>query len=108
MQGILREAEQQGMILFIDEIHTIIGAGGTAGTNDIGALLKPALARGEVAVIAATTDDEYRRFIEADTALERRFQPIRVNELDPRTDLRGAGIAARDDFARNISVQDRG
>ena len=83
MQGVLKEAEQQGVILFIDEIHTIVGAGGMAGTNDIGALLKPALARGEVAVIAATTDDEYRRFIESDTALERRFQPIRIKELTP-------------------------
>lgn len=83
MQGILKEAEQHSVILFIDEIHTIVGAGGTAGTNDIGALLKPALARGDVAVIAATTDDEYRRFIEEDTALERRFQPIRINELTP-------------------------
>jgi ATP-dependent Clp protease ATP-binding subunit ClpC len=81
MQGILQEAAQNQVILFIDEIHTIIGAGGMVGTNDIGALLKPALARGEIAVISATTDDEYRRFIESDTALERRFQPIRVNEL---------------------------
>lgn len=83
MQGILQEAAQGNIILFIDEIHTIIGAGGMVGTNDIGALLKPALARGEIAVIAATTGDEYRRFIEADTALERRFQPIRINELNP-------------------------
>ena len=83
MQSILTEAAQQRVILFIDEIHTIIGAGGMVGTNDLGALLKPALARGEIAVIAATTDDEYRRFIEADTALERRFQPIRINELSP-------------------------
>ncbi len=87
MQGILQEAIQNRVILFIDEIHTIIGAGGMVGTNDLGALLKPALARGEVAVIAATTDDEYRRFIEADTALERRFQPIRVNELTPEQTL---------------------
>ncbi len=83
MQTILNEAAQEHVILFIDEIHTIIGAGGMVGTNDLGALLKPALARGEIAVIAATTDDEYRRFIEADTALERRFQPIRINELSP-------------------------
>ena len=83
MQGILQEAAQNRVILFIDEIHTIIGAGGMVGTNDLGALLKPALARGEIAVISATTDDEYRRFIESDTALERRFQPIRVNELNP-------------------------
>lgn len=83
MQTILNEAAQERVILFIDEIHTIIGAGGMVGTNDLAALLKPALARGEIAVIAATTDDEYRRLIEADTALERRFQPIRINELSP-------------------------
>ena len=83
MQAILSEAKNQGIILFIDEIHTIMGTGGMMGTSDIGSMLKPALARGDIAVIAATTDDEYRKFIENDTALERRFQPIRVHELNP-------------------------
>lgn len=83
MQAILSEAKNQGIILFIDEIHTIMGTGGMIGTSDIGSMLKPALARGDIAVIAATTDDEYRKFIENDTALERRFQPIRVHELNP-------------------------
>jgi ATP-dependent Clp protease ATP-binding subunit ClpC len=81
IQSIIREAMQDNIILFIDEIHSIVGAGGMMGTADMASILKPSLARGEIAVIAATTDDEYRRFIETDTALERRFQPIRVHEL---------------------------
>ena len=73
-----------GTILFIDELHTIVGAGGTGegGTNDFGNFLKPFLARGEVSVIGATTRDEYRRFIERDSALERRFQAVEVEEPD--------------------------
>lgn len=82
MQSILKEATGEGILLFIDEIHTIMGTGGMMGTSDIGSMLKPSLARGEIACIAATTDDEYRKFIETDTALERRFQPIRVHELN--------------------------
>lgn len=81
MQALLHEASQDGVILFIDEVHTIVGAGGMPGLSDLASLLKPALARGEIACIAATTDDEYRRFIEPDEALERRFQPIRIQEL---------------------------
>ena len=81
MKAIVQEASQEGILLFIDEIHTIMGAGGMLGTTDIGSMLKPALSRGDIACIAATTDDEYRRFIESDSALERRFQPIRINEL---------------------------
>ncbi|MHB1357056.1 MAG: AAA family ATPase, partial [Anaerolineae bacterium] len=81
MQAIIAEASQDGVVLFIDELHSMVGAGGMAGTSDVASLLKPALARGQMACIAATTDDEYRRFIEPDSALERRFQPIRVNEL---------------------------
>jgi len=83
MQNIIKEASQEGIILFIDEIHSVMGAGGMMGSSDIASILKPSLARGEMAVIAATTDDEYRRFIEMDSALERRFQPIRINELSP-------------------------
>ena len=104
MQTILNEAAQARVILFIDEIHTIIGAGGMVGTNDLGALLKPALARGEIAVIAATTDDEYRRFIEADTALERRFQPIRINELSPELTFKIVS-ALRDRLGPKYHVQ---
>jgi len=84
VQGVLDEARQDGILLFIDELHTIIatGPGGDGEhTRSISNMLKPALARGEIACIGATTDEEYRRFIEPDAALERRFQPIRVGEL---------------------------
>ncbi|SKA77953.1 ATP-dependent Clp protease ATP-binding subunit ClpC [Clostridium sp. USBA 49] len=70
----------QNVILFIDEIHTIIGAGGAEGAIDASNILKPALARGEIQCIGATTIDEYRKYIEKDSALERRFQPVTVGE----------------------------
>ncbi len=87
MKALLAEANQDGMLLFIDEVHSIIGAGGAPGSSDMASLLKPTLARGEIACIAATTDDEYRRFIEQDAALERRFQPIRIQEMTPEQAL---------------------
>jgi ATP-dependent Clp protease ATP-binding subunit ClpC len=87
MEAILGEATDPGIVLFIDEIQTIIGAGGAAGTGDLASLLKPVLARGDLACIGATTDDEYRQFIEPDRALERRFNPIRVSELTPQQTL---------------------
>jgi ATP-dependent Clp protease ATP-binding subunit ClpC len=99
MQALLSEASQDGILLFIDEVHSIIGVGGAAGTGDIASLLKPALARGDLACLAATTDDEYRRFIEPDPALERRFQPIRVNELSPEQTLKIL-FALREEFLR--------
>lgn len=68
------------ILLFIDELHTIIGAGGAEGSLDASNILKPALARGEVQVIGATTIEEYRKYVEKDAALERRFQPVQVNE----------------------------
>ncbi|RJO59366.1 ATP-dependent Clp protease ATP-binding subunit [Candidatus Parcubacteria bacterium] len=71
------------LIVFIDEIHTIIGAGSASGSMDAANILKPALARGELRVIGATTLDEYRKHIESDAALERRFQPIIINEPSP-------------------------
>ena len=82
LKAVLKEIEdsQGGIILFIDEIHTIVGAGKTDGAMDAGNILKPMLARGEVRVIGATTIDEYRKYIEKDAALERRFQPILVDE----------------------------
>jgi ATP-dependent Clp protease ATP-binding subunit ClpC len=73
---------QREVILFLDEIHTMVGAGAAEGGIDASNLLKPALARGELQVIGATTSDEYRRYIEKDTALERRFQPIYLEEPD--------------------------
>src|SRR6185312_4158568 len=67
-------------ILFIDELHTLIGAGGAEGAIDASNILKPSLARGELQCIGATTLDEYRKYIEKDAALERRFQPIQIDE----------------------------
>lgn len=75
------------IILFIDELHTIVGAGKGEGGSDAGQLLKPALARGEIRVIGATTLDEYRKYIEKDPALERRFQPVYVDEPDVETTI---------------------
>jgi ATP-dependent Clp protease ATP-binding subunit ClpC len=104
VKAVLAEAAQDGLILFIDEVHTLMGAGGMVGTTDMASLLKPALARGDVACIAATTDDEYRRFIERDSALERRFQPIRVQELTPEQTL-GVVAALAEDLARTRGVE---
>ena len=86
VKAVLSEAEQEAVVLFIDELHSIVGSGGLVGTTDIGAQLKPALARG-VSCIGATTDDEYRRFIERDRAMERRFRPITVEEMSPADTL---------------------
>lgn len=72
--------EDQGILLFIDELHTIIGAGGAEGALDASNILKPSLSRGEIQLIGATTLEEYRKYIEKDAALERRFQPITVEE----------------------------
>ena len=74
------KAARGEVILFIDEIHTMVGAGGAEGAIDASNLLKPALARGELQCIGATTLDEYRKYIEKDTALERRFQPVYLEE----------------------------
>lgn len=72
--------ESGDVLLFIDEIHTIIGAGGAEGALDASNILKPSLARGELQLIGATTINEYRKYIEKDSALERRFQPVTVDE----------------------------
>lgn len=81
IKKVLAEVAKAGnVLLFIDEIHTIIGAGGAEGAIDASNILKPALARGEVQVIGATTIEEYRKYIEKDAALERRFQPVVVEE----------------------------
>ncbi|MCR5835394.1 MAG: ATP-dependent Clp protease ATP-binding subunit [Lachnospiraceae bacterium] len=81
IKRIIDEVESDGnVILFIDEIHTIIGAGGAEGSMDASNILKPSLARGQLQVIGATTIDEYRKYIEKDAALERRFQPVMVEE----------------------------
>ena len=94
LKAVLNEVKQSDgrIILFIDELHTIVGAGKTDGAMDAGNLLKPMLARGELHCIGATTLDEYRQYIEKDAALERRFQPVQVDEPtveDTITILRG-------------------
>ena len=82
LKAVLEEIRKSegGILLFIDELHTIVGAGKTEGSMDAGNLLKPMLARGELHCIGATTLDEYRKYIEKDAALERRFQPVQVDE----------------------------
>ena len=81
IKKVLAEVKEDGeVLLFIDEIHTIIGAGGAEGAIDASNILKPSLARGEIQLVGATTIDEYRKYIEKDAALERRFQPVTVEE----------------------------
>ena len=95
------------IILFIDELHTIVGAGKTDGAMDAGNLLKPMLARGELHCIGATTLDEYREYIEKDPALERRFQPVMVNEPtveDTISILRG--LKERYEVFHGVKIQD--
>lgn len=88
IKAILNElTKNPDIILFIDEIHTIVGAGGATGTLDAANMLKPALARGEIQCIGATTLDEYRKSIEKDGALERRFQKIMVDPTTPEETL---------------------
>ena len=88
MKNILNEVARAGnVILFLDELHTLVGAGSAEGAIDAANLLKPALARGCVQLIGATTTEEYRRFLEKDSALERRFQPVQVEEPSRETTL---------------------
>ena len=84
LKAVLKEVQDSGgkVIMFIDEIHTVVGAGATSGSMDASNLLKPALARGDLRCIGATTIDEYRKYIEKDPALERRFQPVLILEPD--------------------------
>ena len=81
LKKVMKEITQRGdIILFIDELHNLVGAGAAEGAIDAASILKPALARGELQTIGATTLDEYRKYLERDSALERRFQQIQVNE----------------------------
>lgn len=81
LKKVMEEIHRAGnIILFIDELHTLIGAGGAEGAIDASNILKPALARGEIQCIGATTLEEYRKYIEKDAALERRFQPVQVDQ----------------------------
>ncbi len=109
LKAVLKEVSDSGnVILFIDELHTVIGAGAAEGGSDAANLLKPALARGELRCIGATTLDEYRKYIEKDAALERRFQPVTVGEpsvedtiailrgLKPRYEAHHKGVRIKD------------
>src|SRR5690625_5340656 len=88
LKSVLNElAREEGrIILFIDELHTVVGAGKADGAMDAGNMLKPALARGELHCVGATTLDEYRQYIEKDAALERRFQKVQVDEPSEEED----------------------
>ena len=109
LKAVLKEVEQKAgeIILFIDEIHTLVGAGASEGSMDASNMLKPALARGELHCIGATTLDEYRKYIEKDAALERRFQPILVeepSEEDTIAILRG--IKEKYEVHHGVRIQD--
>jgi len=109
LKAVLAEVKKSegGIILFIDELHNIVGAGRTDGAMDAGNLLKPMLARGELHCIGATTLDEYRKYIEKDPALERRFQPVVVNEPtveDTISILRG--LKERYEVFHGVKIQD--
>src|SRR5258706_5582577 len=109
LKAVLKEVQQaEGqIILFIDELHTVVGAGKAEGSMDAGNLLKPALARGELRCIGATTLDEYRKHIEKDAALERRFQTVYVGEPsveDTVAILRG--LKDRYEVHHGIRIQD--
>jgi ATP-dependent Clp protease ATP-binding subunit ClpB len=109
LKALLREIEDAGgdVILFIDELHTVVGAGKADGAQDAANLLKPALARGELRCVGATTLDEYRQYVEKDKALERRFQPVFVGEPsleDTLTILRG--LKERYEVYHGVRIQD--
>jgi ATP-dependent Clp protease ATP-binding subunit ClpB len=109
LKGVLKEvSEAQGtVILFLDELHTIVGAGAAQGSVDASNLLKPMLARGELRAVGATTLDEYRKYIEKDAALERRFQPVMVGEpsvADTIAILRG--LKERYEVHHGVRIQD--
>ena len=109
LKAVLKKIKESDgkIVLFIDEIHTIVGAGKTEGSSDAGNMLKPMLARGELHCVGATTLDEYRKYMEKDAALERRFQPVSVDppsEEDAISILRG--IKERFEKYHNVRIRD--
>jgi type VI secretion system protein VasG len=111
LKGLVEEVKRSEtpIILFIDEAHTMIGAGGQAGQNDAANLLKPALARGELRTIAATTWSEYKKYFEKDAALARRFQPVKVDEpSEEQCMLMLRGVASSLENHHNVRILDEG
>jgi ATP-dependent Clp protease ATP-binding subunit ClpB len=108
LKSVIEEVKKAGnIILFIDEIHTIIGAGASEGSMDAANILKPSLARGELHTIGATTLKEYRKYFEKDTAMQRRFQPVNVNEPTVNEALQILrGIKERLETHHNVSIND--
>jgi ATP-dependent Clp protease ATP-binding subunit ClpC len=108
LKKVMDEIRQAGnIILFIDELHTLIGAGGAEGAIDASNILKPSLARGELQCIGATTLDEYRKYIEKDAALERRFQPIHVDEPSAEESIQILkGLRDRYEAHHRVSISD--
>ncbi len=108
IKGVIEEVRADGnVILFVDEVHTLIGAGGAEGAIDASNILKPSLARGEIQLIGATTISEYHKYVEKDAALERRFQPVQVDEPTPEEAeeiLRG--IAGKFESHHNVKITD--
>ena len=110
IKKVINEVSAAGnVMLFIDELHTIIGAGGAEGSLDASNILKPALARGEVQVIGATTIEEYRKYIEKDAALERRFQPVQVGEPTEEESIEILkGLRGLYEKHHNVEITDEG
>jgi ATP-dependent Clp protease ATP-binding subunit ClpB len=108
LKKVIQEVKKDGnIILFIDEIHTIIGAGASEGSMDAANILKPSLARGELHTIGATTLKEYRKYFEKDTAMQRRFQPVNVNEPSVNEALKILrGIKEKLETFHNVSIND--
>lgn len=109
IKKVLSEVKEDGeVLLFIDEIHTIIGAGGAEGAIDASNILKPSLARGEIQLIGATTIEEYRKYIEKDAALERRFQPVTVEEPGEEHSISILkGLRSRYEEHHKVTITDR-
>ena len=110
LKAVLNEVKKSNgqILLFIDELHTIVGAGKTEGAMDAGNMLKPMLARGELHCIGATTLDEYRKYIEKDPALERRFQQVLVQEPDVEDTISILrGLKERFEIHHGVNIHDR-
>ena len=106
IKKVIREVAEDGnILLFLDELHTLIGAGGAEGAIDASNILKPSLARGEIQLIGATTLEEYRKYVERDAALERRFQPVTVEEpTEEEAEAILEGIVSRYEAHHNVTI----